>query len=204
VFPGLYAGADGGEVIFTVPERTACFLCAKAARYALEESDPDPSHDYGTGRLIAQVALAADIHHLTTAAAKLALGLLAQADSPTSAFVEDAISADITYLTMSMTPQFWFYPAVFGSVPSQYAYQSVWLAPSRQEDCPVCGSTEYRRPWQQREPSLAELQDAAKSTFGTGTDSETQSNHNGLKITRFQRQIDRVRDWRRRNRSTQK
>lgn len=163
LFAGLYAGADGGEVIFTVPERTACFLCAKAARYALQEPDPDPTHDYGTGRLIAQVALGADIHHLTTAAAKLALGLLAPPGSPASDFVEAAIGADITYLTMSMTPQFWFYPAVFGSVPSQYAYQSVWLAPTRQDDCPVCGSDSQRRPWDNREPSLAELRAAVAS-----------------------------------------
>jgi hypothetical protein len=174
VFAGLYAGADGGEVIFTTPERTACYLCAKAARHSLEEPDPDPAHDYGTGRLLAQVALAADIHHLTTAAAKIALGILAQDDSPASDFVEAAIGADITYLTMSMTPQFWFYPAIFGPVPSQYAYQSVWLAPSRQDDCPVCGSPEHRRPWRDLEPSLTELRNAAESLSDTDRqDSET-------------------------------
>jgi len=160
IFPGLYAGADGGEVVFTLPERTACFLCAKAARNSLDERDPEPGHDYGTGRLLAQVALGADIQHLTTAAAKLALGLIAQPESPAANFVEVAVGGGTTYLTMGMSPDFWFYPAIFGAVPSQYAYQSVWLAPTRQDDCPVCGKAEYRRPWDEAGPSVTELQAA--------------------------------------------
>ncbi len=163
VFAGLYERAEGGEVIFTVPERSACYLCAKAARYALEESDPDPAHDYGTGRLVAQVALAADIHRLTTAAAKVALGILAQDGSPASEFTDAALDRAITYLTMSMTPQFWFYPAVFGAVPGQYAYQSVWIVPTRQDDCPVCGLPSARRPWDDHGPSLEALREATRA-----------------------------------------
>jgi hypothetical protein len=198
VFAGLYEGADGGEVIFTVPERSACYLCAKAARYSLDEPDPDPAHNYGTGRLLAQVALAADIHHLTTAAAKVALGILAQDGSPASDFVEAAIDADITYLTMGMAPQFWFYPAVFGSVPSQYAYQSVWLAPSRQDDCPVCGLPEHRRPWHDHEPSLAELRSAAESLSDTDPhDSETHTARESVSwLTKLHH---RTRSWRERS-----
>lgn len=169
VFPGLYAGAEGGEVIFTQPEQTPCFLCAKAARYALDDADPDPAHDYGTGRLVAQVALAADIHHLTTAAAKICLGLLSPRGSPASSFVDDACGSRVNYLTMGMTPQFWFYPAVFGSVPSQYAYQSVWLAPERQADCIVCGERDHRRGFDVAEPTLAELRELAVSPVRPGS-----------------------------------
>jgi proteasome lid subunit RPN8/RPN11 len=38
VFVGLYAGAEGGEVILTVPERTPCYLCATRARHAMERT----------------------------------------------------------------------------------------------------------------------------------------------------------------------
>jgi hypothetical protein len=198
MFAGLYERADGGEVIFTIPERTSCYLCAKAARYSLDTDDPDPAHDYGTGRLVAQVALAADIHHLTTAAAKIALGLLAQSGSPVADFVETALSRNMTYLTMGMTPRFWFYPAVFDSVPSQYAYQSVWLVPERQDDCPVCGLPDARRPWAAREPSLAAIRAAteAPSSAILNDCSTSLTRASELRLRRSQhKMIRRIRSW---------
>ncbi len=45
---------------------------------------------------------------------------------------------------MSMVPRYWFYPQIFGDAPGQGAYQSVWLTPTRSEECPVCGSPEHR------------------------------------------------------------
>ena len=36
-------------------------------------------------------------------------------------------------------PHYWFYPEIFGDVPGQGAFQSVWLSPVRGTDCPVCG-----------------------------------------------------------------
>ncbi|MDQ3812321.1 MAG: hypothetical protein M3347_00050, partial [Armatimonadota bacterium] len=45
---------------------------------------------------------------------------------------------------MSTVPNYWFYPHIFREIPGQYAYQSVWLTPTRNDECPVCGAPESR------------------------------------------------------------
>lgn len=148
LFVGLYAGARGGEVVLTVPERTACYLCATRSRHDVERAGGKVAQDadYGTGRLPGEVALAADIHHVASAAVKLALSLLLPEDSAAGlrAFAEDVLASGAPYLTLSTVPDYWFYPQVFGKTPGQGAYQSVWLTPRRSEDCPVCGAPEAR------------------------------------------------------------
>lgn len=147
VFPALYAGAQGGEVIVTVPERTPCFLCATRLRHAAEQSQPvSAPTDYGTGRLVGEVALGADVQHLASAAVKMALCLLLppDADARLKGFLEPQLEAGANYMTMAMTPGYWFYPQLFGDTPGQFAYQSVWMTPERVADCPVCGETQYR------------------------------------------------------------
>ncbi|ACL66456.1 UBA/THIF-type NAD/FAD binding protein [Anaeromyxobacter dehalogenans 2CP-1] len=147
LFVGLYAGAQGGEVILTVPGRTACYLCATRSRHGLERAGGRVARelDYGTGRLRGEVALAADVQHVASAAAKLALALLApEGDAGPGPFAEQVIASGATYLTLSTVPGYWFYPQVFGDTPGQGAYQSVWLTPARAPDCPVCGPPEAR------------------------------------------------------------
>ena len=148
LFVGLYAGARGGEVIVTVPDRTACYLCATRIRHAAEETAGAvaPAVDYGTGRLQGEVALGADIQHVSSAAVKLALSLLVRGEAGASlgTFTEDAIREGATYLTMSTVARYWFYPDVFGETAGQGAFQSVWLTPSRDEQCPVCGAPDER------------------------------------------------------------
>jgi molybdopterin/thiamine biosynthesis adenylyltransferase len=148
LFVGLYAGARGGEVVLTVPERTACYLCATRSRHDVERAGGKVERDvdYGTGRLPGEIALAADIHHVASAAVKLALSLLLPADSAAGlrTFAEDVLASGMPYLTLSTVPDYWFYPQVFGRTPGQGAYQSVWLTPRRSEDCPVCGPAEAR------------------------------------------------------------
>jgi ThiF family protein/JAB domain-containing protein similar to deubiquitination enzymes len=147
LFVGLYAGARGGEVILAVPERTACYLCATRTRHAAERSGGAVAAevDYGTGRLHGEVALAADIQHVASAAAKLALSLLLPPGSAALAsFAEEAVAAGASYLTLSTVPRYWFYPQLFGEVPGQGAYQAVWLTPARDPGCPVCGAAEGR------------------------------------------------------------
>ncbi len=148
VFVGLYAGARGGEVILTVPERTACYLCATRSRHEVERAGGRVARevDYGTGRLQGEIALGADIHHVATAAVKLALALLLPPGSEASlrSFAEDVLASGMPYLTLSTVPGYWFYPQVFGETPGQGAYQSVWLTPRRSEDCPVCGPPSAR------------------------------------------------------------
>ena len=168
IFPGLYAGARGGEVVFTKPEETACYLCATATRHQLDSDAVEPAHDYGRiSRLAGEIALSPDILHVTTAAVKLALALLADDESDAAAFVRPLIERRMTYLTMSMTPRYWFYPAIFSEVPNQYAYQSVWLIPERDTACPVCGDSAGRRDRHSaaQDPSLEALQELAQKRF---------------------------------------
>ena len=148
LFVGLYAGARGGEVILSVPGRTACYLCATRSRHEAERAAGRVARDvdYGTGRLRGEVALGADIHHVATAAVKLALSLLLPAASEAGlrSFAEEVLTAGMPYLTLSTVPGYWFYPRIFGDTPGQGAYQSMWLTPRRSPDCPVCGPPEAR------------------------------------------------------------
>jgi molybdopterin/thiamine biosynthesis adenylyltransferase/proteasome lid subunit RPN8/RPN11 len=140
LFVGLYAGAEGGEVIVTVPERTPCYLCATRARHAVERTAGavERRTDYGTGRLAGEAALGADIQHVASAAVKLSLSLL-QPGGRLGALAEGAVADGTPYLTLSTVPRYWFYPRIFGDAPGQGAFQSVWLSPVRAPDCPVCG-----------------------------------------------------------------
>jgi molybdopterin/thiamine biosynthesis adenylyltransferase/proteasome lid subunit RPN8/RPN11 len=140
IFVGLYAGAEGGEVILTVPERTPCYLCATRARHAVERTagQVERRTDYGTGRLAGESALGADVQHVASAAVKLALSLLLP-DGKLGALAEGAVAEGTPYLTLSTVPRYWFYPEIFRDVPGQGAYQAVWLSPVRQHGCAVCG-----------------------------------------------------------------
>ncbi|MEM8723243.1 MAG: ThiF family adenylyltransferase [Cyanobacteria bacterium P01_G01_bin.39] len=147
LFVGLYKGASGGEVIFTVPERTPCYFCASKFRHT-EENMAAASRDvdYGTGRLMSEVALGIDIHHVTSVAVKMALSLLLPEDAQVKlkGFLNPQINSAQNFLTLSMVPNYLFYSQVFGDTPGQYAYQSVWLKPQRSEECPVCGNIHNR------------------------------------------------------------
>lgn len=146
VFIGLYEGAEGGEVILSIPELTPCYQCATSIRHEIEQSAGEVGlkTDYGTGKLEGVVALAADIHHVASAAVKIVLSLLVPEDSKVKlkGFLTPAIKKEFSYLTFSMRDQYWFYPHIFEGVPGQYAYQSVWLSPTRNEECMVCGKVE--------------------------------------------------------------
>lgn len=148
VFVGLYQGAEGGEVIVSIPEKTACYQCSTSIRHELEQNAGDVGikTDYGTGKLEGVIALSADIHHVTSAAVKMILALLVPEESNVKlkGFVSEAIEKEFSYLTFSMKDQYWFYPHLFEGVPGQHAYQSVWLTPTRKEDCPICGNIEGR------------------------------------------------------------
>jgi len=149
VFGGMYAGAQGGEVIFTVPDSTACFLCATRVRQQAESAAGRVSGDtdYGTGRLTGEIALAVDIQHVTSAAVKIALSLLLRASSSEAnlaSFLDTQIQENTNYATFSTVPNYWFYPQIFGEAPGQYAFQSVWMTVEKIPECPICGPPEYR------------------------------------------------------------
>lgn len=143
IFVGLYAGAEGGEVVVAVPERTPCYLCATRARHGAElaAGRVAAGADYGTGRLAGEAALGADVQHVASAAVKLGLSLLLPtgAEAGLRRFAEEVLASGAPYLTMSTVARYWFYPEVFRDVPGQGAYQSLWLTPVRDPACPVCG-----------------------------------------------------------------
>ena len=143
LYVGLTAGANGGEVVMVVPEETPCYLCATVIRHEAPGADQLASDvDYGTGRLKGEIALGCDIHHVTTAATKLALSLLVKdKETSLSTFAPAAVDEQQTYFTMSMVPDYWMYPQLFEGVKGQYSHQSVWLTPSRRPACPICGSS---------------------------------------------------------------
>lgn len=139
---GLFAGAQGGEVVVSVPG-SPCFECATNFRRAMERDTGQVSAatDYGTGRLKGEVALGVDVHHVASAAAKLALSLMMPADANGSLpeLAAGALSAKTPYLLMGMAPNYWFFPALFRDIPGQHAYQAVWAEVESNPDCPVCG-----------------------------------------------------------------
>lgn len=139
VFVGIYAAANGGEVIYTLPEITACYICA--TKRVLGEAAP--GEDYGTGRLAGEVALAADIQHISSTAGKVALSLLILED-PTDSKLKDFIRAPASrgknFIAFGNMPDFWIFPKVMSGVVGQYAYQSVWLTVEKQPECEVCGN----------------------------------------------------------------
>lgn len=148
VFVGLFRGAQGGEVVFSVPDRTPCYHCATNVRHQIESAEGPVSRetDYGTGRLQGEVALSADIHHITSAAMKVSLALMVPEASELrlGSFLASALADGTSFLTLSTVECYWFFPHVFGDVPGQRAYQAVWLTPESNPTCPVCGDPEAR------------------------------------------------------------
>jgi hypothetical protein len=161
VFPGLYQGARGGEVIVAA-EGSACFACATGGvRADLQETGSEEvaaRTDYGTGRLVAEPGLLADVHHVAAVAAKVALGLLHDPDDESTAaqFAHGMLKAGTTYAVFGHEPDYWIFADLMRGTPAQYAYQSLWLSVSSRADCPVCGEPEGRTdPTAYREPDIA-------------------------------------------------
>jgi hypothetical protein len=145
IFAALYRGAQGGEVIVCVPGQTPCLECATGGvRAAL--SRPDSDVDYGTGRLSGEPAINADIHHLDSATVKLSLSLLLRgmSDLSVSHFIASALQRRFSYLCMSMVPNYWVFPHVFGDTPGQHGYQAMWFTVESRDSCPFCGPPENR------------------------------------------------------------
>ncbi|MEV7519503.1 ThiF family adenylyltransferase [Streptomyces sp. NPDC091371] len=146
LFVGLYEGASGGEVVFTTPG-SPCWSCATGGvRESLGELGHQPRTDYGTGRMYAVPGLLTDIHHLTAAAAKIALALLHPVGGREriGGFLATPLHKDLSLALFAMEPDHWFFPRVLGEVPGQYAFQSIWPRTRRRPDCPVCGDPTLR------------------------------------------------------------
>ncbi|MEU9374183.1 ThiF family adenylyltransferase [Streptomyces sp. NPDC048255] len=146
LFIGLYEGAAGGEVVFSTPG-SPCWSCATGGvRESLGELGHQPRTDYGTGRMYAVPGLLTDIHHLTAAAAKIALALLHPTGGPDriGGFLTTPLRKDLSLALFAMEPDHWFFPRILGEVPGQHAFQSIWLRTGWRPDCPVCGDPSLR------------------------------------------------------------
>lgn len=145
----LWAGARGGEFIVVWPEKTACTLCSTGRRRGEFNVDARRSSDYGSGRLVAEVALGTDIHFVCAAAVKAALSMLslgkdAQGQSPLARFIGDKVNEGVNYVMFSMSPEAALFKHFqFADSPS-YAYQSLWVRPERDPECDRCGPLEWR------------------------------------------------------------
>lgn len=160
LFVGLTAGARGGEIILTVPGTTPCYRCATSIRHARDtHAGLAWDTDYGTGRLRGVDALGVDIQHVTSVAVKLCLSfaLRGDADAGLAAVAPSTLARGVSYLTFSMSDNYWFYPGYFGELGGQFGYQSVGLAVDFDPECTICGA----------EASLAILADDVTPDLGT-------------------------------------
>lgn len=132
----LFARADAGEVLLVEPDlATPCLRCLTAGRPA----GGDRSVDYGSGRLVAELALGPDIAGLAQRAAKMALALLARRGpgGPLAEWIAPLLREGRTmHLTGNVDR--W---GIFGRIdlgPLDGPYPSLWARTSRDPDCPVC------------------------------------------------------------------
>lgn len=138
LFCGIYASARGGEVIPVIPGVTPCLRCATGARYA-SDAPWSRTRDYGTGRLAGEPALACDIQHVASAAAKIALSLLTlDGEGPVASFFPGALIHAGHWLMLGQSPDLSFRPAAMPS-PGTWAFDALWLSSASQDACPVCG-----------------------------------------------------------------
>lgn len=143
VFAGVYERGAAGEVIFTIPGVTACFHCATAGRRGGRRGATPIN--YGTGTLVAEPALGADISHVVSASAKVLLGLIELSDpsahsNSAATMVAGAAGTGRNYLQMSMIADYDYFPQIFSDVAGQHAYQSVWVETRSSPNCTICGT----------------------------------------------------------------
>jgi proteasome lid subunit RPN8/RPN11 len=145
VFGGVYARGAAGEVVFTVPglDQIRCYRCATANR--ADRHRGDAGINYGTGQLIAEPALGADISHIVTASVKIAIGLLELSTADTAGhsagnLVATALANRYQFVILSTVPGYDFFPRVFADAAGQHGYQSVWMSVEANPDCPTCGT----------------------------------------------------------------
>jgi len=151
VFVGIYKGAKGGEVIAVSPPLTPCFGCATGGtRTALSDlvnyQDIQRNRDYGTNKLIAEIALGSDIHFVCNAAIKICLSIVAEKGEALHNFIYSQIEQGIHYLMLGTEPSYYIFPSTHKDAIGQHAFQSLWLKTTRRNDCPRCGDPAYRIP----------------------------------------------------------
>lgn len=137
VFIGAFAKAHAGEVA-VVDAPSPCFACATVFRDMVPVEEQG-SHDYGTGRLVSEVALAADIQSISAIGVRLGLSCLMKGTGTSlEQFAQKAL-VDNQYAIFAVTQDFSLVDEVLKGVPAQYGHRSIWLTITRNENCSTCG-----------------------------------------------------------------
>jgi molybdopterin/thiamine biosynthesis adenylyltransferase len=137
VFIGAFAKAHAGEVA-VVDAPSPCFACATVFRDMVPVEEQG-SHDYGTGRLVSEVALGADIQSISAIGVRLGLSCLMKGTGTSlEQFAQKAL-AENQYAIFAVTQEFSLVGEVLKGVPAQYGHRSIWLTVNRNENCSTCG-----------------------------------------------------------------
>lgn len=129
----VFAGAEGAELAYVVPERdTACLRCMTGALGSGDRGEVD----YGTGRITGSPALGPDIVAATARGVKVALALT-QPDGPLADWLESLVARRLTYF-LSSNVERWKYTEFVhpGSLP----FDGLWLNAPGRPDCEICGA----------------------------------------------------------------
>ena len=137
VFIGAFAKAHAGEVA-VVDAPSPCFACATIFRDMVSVEEQG-SHDYGTGRLVSEVALGADIQSISAIGVRLGLSCLMKGTGTSlEQFAQKAL-AENQYAIFAVTQGFKLVDEVLQGAPAQYGHRSIWLTVTRNENCNTCG-----------------------------------------------------------------
>jgi molybdopterin/thiamine biosynthesis adenylyltransferase len=141
----LYRKAAAGEVTISVPEiDTPCWSCTIGGSGGVGAR---PDRDYGTGRLVGEIALGPPIHIVSLVAATVAIALLSGPCTPAGVPLAELLASGRTLGIISTTPRWTFFDQVFTGVTGhQWAPQSIWAKPQRDPLCPVCGDERVAPP----------------------------------------------------------
>jgi len=163
VYVGIYKGARSGEVCFVEPP-LPCFDCATRFRSEVT-SEGDRVTDYGTGQLVAEVALGVDIQAITAAGVRITLSrLVKDQESSLASFV--AGMGKRQYAILGVDPNVDILDELMRDTPAQYGYRSIWVTFQRIDDCVVCGSSPIK-PRATVQISATDIMDALRSSTPT-------------------------------------
>jgi len=137
VFIGIFAGAKSGEVCWIDPP-LPCYQCVTQFREVLSPDAIRPT-DYGTGQLVAEVALGIDIQAITTIGIRLCLSALVRNQECSLANYVNELGKK-QYVVLAVDPEDQHISPYFDSnTPGQYGHKSLWMQPSKNDQCNVCG-----------------------------------------------------------------
>lgn len=150
----MYARGEAGEVVLVLPEAgTACLQCATGRQDA--PATALGAVDYGSGRLVGELALGPDIVAVCARGAKVVLALLARADGgPLAAWVAP-LPTERGTLFLSSSVDAWGVFGLLPQLPWGGPFSGLWVQTRPAPECPVCGTGRVRPSTPATEPDDA-------------------------------------------------